>query len=94
MAPKSQVETYLTQERIQQLREDTFDGVDMKGTRTVDYEYLDRALSGGWKPPSAKHLHAQQASATGHDVHSRISTYLVHAAREFLGEPVGKKSEA
>jgi hypothetical protein len=31
------------------------------------------------------------SEATGHRKHSRLATYLVHHAREHLGEPVGQK---
>jgi hypothetical protein len=60
-----------------------------KNTKTQKKQ--DRALQSGWKAPKKANLEHEMSEATGHRKHSRLSTYLVHHAREHLGEPVGQK---
>lgn len=93
MAPKSNVDTYLTEDRINELKEHFENiGIEMKGVRVADLEFLDRALQSGWKAPKKAALEHEDAEATGHKKHTRLVTYLVHNARNFLNEPVGQKN--
>ena len=44
----------------------------------------DRALESGWTAPKKATLEREMNEATGHRKHTRLATYLVHHAREFV----------
>jgi hypothetical protein len=95
MAPKAHAETYLTEERLKELKEHfEAHGIDMRGIRAADVEYLDRALQSGWKAPKKSTLEHELAAMTTSRAPKNIRTLMVHQAREHLGEPVGQKQQA
>jgi hypothetical protein len=82
MPPKT--ETYLTEERIAEVRGAIeAKGIEVSGLTKAQYEKISEAMEAGFKLPSLHALEQEQQAATGHRVHSRLVTYLVHQAKEF-----------
>jgi hypothetical protein len=89
MAPKKgPVETYLTDDRKQEIK-------DMLGAKGLEenvnvreLEKLDEALRDGWTIPSSAACMSAQKSETGSAQKKKLVTYAVRSARDHLGETV------
>jgi hypothetical protein len=89
MAPKH-AETYLSEARIDELN-NMLESHGLDHAPVGGLEFIDRALSSGWKLPSTAKLQAHHAADSKPP--KKLVTTAVHMAREFLGEPVGHKKE-
>lgn len=81
-------ETYLSDARINEIN-NMLDNHGLEHATTQGLEFLDRALSAGWRIPSAAKI--QQHQAQDPKAPKKLVTTVVHMAREHLGEPVGQK---
>jgi hypothetical protein len=95
MAPKQPAETFLSDERRQELK-DMLEGrgYDVFGIDVRSLEWCDKALRAGWKIPTTSAAEAMRNAEPASKQRKNLRVYAVHSAREHLGEPVGGKHEA
>jgi hypothetical protein len=96
MAPKKHLEEgELSQERKEELQQMLIDhGLEIQSLHMREFEFLDRALKGGWTLPKNTELvdmRDEYKKEHGKATPKHLSTFAIHAAREFLGEPVKEK---
>lgn len=93
MAPK-QIETHLSEDRMAEIN-NMLESHGIEHATTQGLEFLDRALTSGWKIPTV-HKIQQQQLASNKEAPKKLVTTAVHMARDYLGEPVGarKKQDA
>jgi len=70
---------------------DMLESHGLEHATTQGLEFLDRAMQAGWKVPSANKI--QQHHSGDAKAPKKLVTTAVHMAREFLGEPVGRKKQ-
>jgi hypothetical protein len=93
--PPRHAETNLDEERQEEIKHMLEKrGYDIMGVSVRDMEWIDQALSTGkWHLPSVKDSQAQQDADPPSRQRKRLVTYVTHAAREYLGQPVGAHHE-
>jgi hypothetical protein len=96
MPPRHTAETNLSDERIAELKEMVAaKGYDPQGFSVRDAEWLDSALkTKSWHIPSVAQSEAMRDAEPPSKQRKRLSTYIVHSAREHVGEPVGQQHQA
>jgi hypothetical protein len=89
MAPKPTAESYLTEDRKEEIK-CILESKGLESSVNVrELEKLDQALDAGWTCPSASACENIRKAETTSARKKKLATYAVRAAREHIGEPVG-----